>query len=351
MEASKAGRASVPPADSDAVKSSPAHASGRHPRGRLTAAYRRGVSPAARDRISVAGAGYAVVVVFGASLAIVRAAAPGWSWTVDIVVASAVAAPLALAFVHERLTALKTPWFEIALTSATVEVTGSFARALEEALLQASGNQQLTEAVAALLAPDAPKVIRLNLRGEPYWWSTRLFLLAALSMDYTTVERIAFVEGGAARRYVGLARPDAVRKTLAARFPNYEKAYKQLHDRASGDPRVQVQVIVGSWQLELLGVTNPAGRAGDVRAHEEDVKEYVTARALNEWLSGVMDTGYVLWDGWPQDPRLRATIIGKDAPYMALVQDGRLDGVVSRDILALNIARGALKLDTGHPDS
>src|ERR671936_3105962 len=147
MEASKAGSASVPPADSDAVKSSPAHASGRHLRGRLTAAYRRRVSPAARDRISVAGAGYAVVVVFGASLAIVRAAAPGWSWTVDIVVASAVAAPLALAFVHERLTALKTPWFEIALTSATVEVTGSFARALEEALLQASGNQQLTEAV------------------------------------------------------------------------------------------------------------------------------------------------------------------------------------------------------------
>jgi hypothetical protein len=88
-----------------------------------------------------------------------------------------------------------------------------------------------------------------------------------------------------------------------------------------------------------------------VRAHEEDVKEYVTASALNEWLSGVMDAGYVAWDGWPQDPRLRATIIGQDAPYVALVQDGRLDGVVSRDILALNIARGALKLDAGHPDS
>src|SRR5205814_6315696 len=115
MEASKAGSASAPPADSDAVKSSPAHTSGSHLRCRLTAAYRRGVSPASRGRVSVAAAGYVVVVVFGATLAIVRGIAPGWSWTVDIAVASAVASPLALPSVHERLTPLKTPRCDIAL--------------------------------------------------------------------------------------------------------------------------------------------------------------------------------------------------------------------------------------------
>jgi hypothetical protein len=350
MEGSQAGVATTGPADSDVVEIPPRRSSVLKKRDRLTGTYRRRVSPAARARLSVAAAGYAVVVVFATSLAIARAAAPGWSWTVDFILASAVAAPLALAFLYERLTALKTPWFEIALTSAKVEITGSFARALEEAMLQASGNRQLTEAVSALLAPNAPKVIRLNLRSEPYWWSTRLFLLAALSTDYTAVQRIAFVEGGAARRYVGLAPPDYVRTTLAARFPNYERAYTQLRSVVSGEPRLQVEVIVGGWQNQLLKVSSPAEPPADPRTNEEFVKEYVTALALNEWLSGVMDTGYVMWDGWPQDPRLRAAIIGQEADYVALVQDGRLDSVVSRDILALNIARGALKLDAGEPD-
>lgn len=218
-------------------------------------------------------------------------------------------------------------------------------------MLQASGNRQLTEAVSALLAPNAPKVIRLNLRSEPYWWSTRLYLLAALSMDYTAVERIAFVEGGAARRYVGLAPPDAVRAALAARFPNYESTYTKLRQLQSGPPDVQIQNIIAGWQTQLLAVTKPGEPAADLRANEESVKLYVTALDLNEWLSGAMNTGYVTWDGWPQDPRVRATILGQEADYVALVQDGRLDSVVSRDILALNVARGALKLGAEQTDA
>jgi hypothetical protein len=44
------------------------------------------------------------------------------------------------------------------------------------------------------------------------------------------------------------------------------------------------------------------------------------------------------------DPRLRATIVGQDGSYVALVQDGRLDRDASRDAFALAIARSALRL-------
>jgi hypothetical protein len=43
-------------------------------------------------------------------------------------------------------------------------------------------------------------------------------------------------------------------------------------------------------------------------------------------------------------PALRATIVGQDGSYVALVQDGRLDRDASRDAFALAIARSALRL-------
>src|SRR5205823_4611902 len=158
--------------------------------------------------------------IFGIALWLARGAG-GRSWGAALAIAGVVAAPLALGLIYERLSALKTPWFEIALTTATVEVGGGLARALEEQQLTASGNRALTEAISAVLSPGAAAVVRVNLRTGSYWWSTRLFLLAALADDFTRVERFAFVDGGAARHYVGLAEPRDVRTALEARFPDY----------------------------------------------------------------------------------------------------------------------------------
>jgi hypothetical protein len=305
------------------------------------------VSVERRQRLAVAGVGYAVLVVFGLALWLARGVG-GLSWGVALVIGAVVAAPLALAPVYERLSALKTPWFEIALTTATVEVGAGLAQALEEQQLSASGNPALTEAIAAVLSPGAPAVVRVNLRTGTYWWSTRLFLLAALADDFTRVERFAFVEGGAARRYVGLAEPGAVRAALAVRFPDYSRVYASLRSTAGPEPRYAVEMIVASWQSALaqqVPLSAAAPAAGDAAVHEEALKVFVTATELNDWLSSVLDTGRVVWDGWPQDPRLRATILGRDTAYVALVQDGRLDRVVSRDALALAVARSALRLD------
>lgn len=313
--------------------------------GRWVAFARAHVPPVGRRRLAVAVAGYAVLVLFALSLWLARGVG-GWSWSVAVAVGVVVSVPLALAFVYDRLAALKTPWFEIALTAATVEVAGALATALEEQMLNASASPALTEAISAVLAPGAPKVVRVNLRTGPYWWSTRVYLLAALADDFTGVERFAFVEGGAARRYVGLASPRATRTVLAARFPEYARAYASLRANSADEPRWAVQTIVGNWQSALWEQTKPAGATapGDPAVHEELVKAYVTAAELNEWLSGVLDTGWVAWDGWPQDPRLRATILAQDEDYVAVVHDGRLDRVVSRDALALAVARSALRL-------
>jgi hypothetical protein len=311
---------------------------------RVGRAVRTNVSPARRRKLAVGVAGYAVIGVFALSLWIAHAIGD-WSWGVDLAIGVVVAAPLALAFIYDRLTALRTPWFEIALSAATVEVEGALATALAEEMLIASGNPALIEAISAVLEPGAPKVIRVNLRTAPYWWSTRVYLLSALASDYTSVECFAFVEGGAARRYVGLAEPRSVRAALAARFPDYARVYESLRPPAIGDTKQQVAGIVGGWQAALVKFNKPqAPPPVAPRAYEESLKLHVTAVELNEWLNRVLDTGSIAWDGWPQDPRLRATILAQDTNYVALVRDGRLDRVVSRDALALAVARSAFSL-------
>jgi hypothetical protein len=311
---------------------------------------RRWLPPSLRGRLRVAAAGYTVLVVFGTTLAVVRWLAPGWSWSGDLAAAGAIAAPLALALVYERLTALKTPWFEIALTAAETNVDVAFATALQDASPTGSANPEIAVAVSALLQRGAPKVVRINLRTEPYWWSTRVFLLAALTDDFTQVERLVFVEGSATQHYVGMAHPQAVRAALADRYPAYQRAYCTKRAKVGGPPDFQVSRIVGEWQMALWeDADKPSGPHPGLPAlqeHEETLKEYITATELLQWPAGVLDTSRVEWDGWPQDPRLRATILGRDDDYIALVQGRRLDHVASRNALAVAVAQSALRIKT-----
>jgi hypothetical protein len=296
---------------------------------------------------------------FGAVVAMVRLLLPGWSWAVVLGVAGAITAPLALAFIYERLSALKTPWFEISLAAGIVQEEAGLASALKDQTLYggASANPQLIDSISALTTPTAPKVLLIDL-GD--WWSTRIFLLAALTEDYTAAKRLVFVEGGAARQYVGMATPSAVRAVFASRFPDYEPAYffaKQ--SEGVGEPKWRVANLVGAWQLRLWearvkqtpepedpheeGVIEPPNQV-ELRNHEQAVKRYVTSAELLDWLTDVLDTSCITWDRWLEDPRLRARILGQDESYIALVQDGRLDRVVSRDELALAVSRQAVEV-------
>jgi hypothetical protein len=135
---------------------------------RTAAFLRRRVPPERRRRVAVAVGGYAVLALFGLALWLARGVS-GRLWGAALAIAAVVAAPLALALVYERLSALKTPWFEIALTTATVEVGAGLAQALEEQHLTASGNPALTEPISAELSPGAATVVRVNLRSGSYW--------------------------------------------------------------------------------------------------------------------------------------------------------------------------------------
>jgi hypothetical protein len=122
-----------------------------------------------------------------------------------LTIAAVVAAPLLIALVYDRLTGLKTPWFEISLTVATVELESNLAVAVQR--VDSSATPHLVECIARAIEDQHLHVVEINLRQEPYWWSTRLYLLAALAADYTSIRRLVLVAGGAERRYVGMGPP------------------------------------------------------------------------------------------------------------------------------------------------
>jgi Domain of unknown function (DUF4062) len=109
--------------------------------------------------------------------------------------------------------------------------------------------------VAARMAPfakgeptaldtDIPKIIAMitEARDEPAlplelrppgWWSTRLYLMAALTERLTDVRQLVFTQGG---RFVGMASPASVRQALCAEFPELAKFQAKMEQAAVRAP-------------------------------------------------------------------------------------------------------------------
>ncbi|MDQ6899376.1 MAG: hypothetical protein M3072_07705 [Candidatus Dormibacteraeota bacterium] len=287
-----------------------------------------------RRRLLTAAAGYMVVLVFVIAVGVTRIMSPGLPSTLTLIIAGVLAAPVALAFIYDRLTGLKTPWFELTLSAVTVDVRETLSAAIQQA--DSSATPALVQYISTAIAQGPADIVEVNLRREPwYWWSTRLYLLAALLADYTSTRQLVFVTGSAERCYIGMATPVGVRRSLAAQFPNYEKTYTRL--RATLSPKLtpeQVNDIVTQWPSSLQAVTQNV---------EATIKELVSPDALVDWLRATLDTAILTWDGGPDDSQLRYRILDRGSEYVALVYQGRLDRLVSREALAVAIARETLR--------
>lgn len=128
------------------------------------------------------------------------------------------ASPLALAFVGDRISGIKAFSVEISLSEVTVPVEGNFTGAImATAEMGQSASPDLLQTFQSAMR-GRTKVMRVNLRDDDYWWSTRVFLIAAPAEDYTDIEALAFVRSGNDRIFVGIAAPrspQAARVTLS----------------------------------------------------------------------------------------------------------------------------------------
>jgi hypothetical protein len=309
-------------------------------------------------RLRVAAAGYVALAVFCVAAAI--ALWLGSSIAVAAGVGALFAAPLVIALAGERITGIKGFGVEISLEKVTVDIAaispGSATVAMHtegvESVMDTQGwEPHLSAAYVPRADPfrslmyERSQVVLMNLRDDHYWSSTRIFLIAALTQDFTDVQALVFVRSGDQQVFVGIASPRAVRARLTEIFPAYEVAYR--HARAAAS-RAQFEELVLHPVTEVTQMLEFRWREAlaDLEQPEDDIERFVGSGDIQEWLRGDLDTRSFS-DG-PLTTLRQYRILCHDRPYAALTSDrGRLHSVVSRDELAASLSVGYVERRLG----
>jgi hypothetical protein len=148
-------------------------------------------------------AGYLIVAVFGV-VALVARWGFGVSGTGALVAGAVAAVPIVIAIAGDRITGIKAFSVEISLAQITVPDRVDLTQAVMAiAEMGPSGSPSLVTTLRDTISARA-RLLRLNLRNDDYWWSTRVYLVAALAMDYTNVEQLLFVRGQEERTWIGM---------------------------------------------------------------------------------------------------------------------------------------------------
>lgn len=276
----------------------------------------------------VALAGYGLLALIGLAYVVVAALWAHGSDRQRILVAVVLAAPLVLGLLWPRLTGFKAFGVEITLAQATAPVDARIAAAIASPDIGSAAPQLVLQVQA--LAEKKLEVAKVDLRDESYWWSTRLFLFAALADDFSDVDTFVFVSS-ADERFVGMAPPPAVRHALAVLQPPLEPQYQALLAQTAGRaPPERIAQIVFSWTAISFGATREADFA--VRVSQTTL--------LDAGLE--LETDAVQWRGYSTRPLLRALIEQFDGRWVALLRGPSFNRVVDRRSLAERIAASAL---------
>lgn len=171
------------------------------------------------------------------------------------------------------------------------------------------------------------RVLTIDLKDGNYWWSTRLFFLAAVAGEIAGTRLLVFTEQG--ERYLGAATTATVRERLAT----MSMPLRRFLDRCR-------QQAVAALDL---------ARALDQRANlwnsivnqptEDAERSFVTARDLRRWLGDDLLENSVAQDGDAVSTELLRSIVDWPHPYVPITQNGSLRKVVARSTVADNLAR------------
>lgn len=293
-----------------------------------------------RPALGPALGAYLVVGLFAAAYGIIKLFWPHTSSTFAVVSAVLLAAPVALGLLWPRLGGFKAFGFEITLSQVTVRTNPELVSAITTQQYF-SGLGHLIDQLKNTIARPETEVIEVDLRDGAYWWPTRLYLLATLAEEFSSIATLVFVDGGSERRFVGMADPAAVRRALATNFTVLETVYRATLASVAQQPRSvpdRIAEIVNGWPLQYTGIASAA------KTPMEEQLPRVSRLLLNEWLEKggkhlVRDS--VSWSGITDQALYRSLVLDYRSRYVALLRDGRLDRLVNRLQLAVQLVETA----------
>lgn len=248
-----------------------------------------------------------------------------------------VTAPLILALIWERLTTLKLGIVEVSLSQVSVGAATEVSVAADLFAQRLTGSEapNLVHQLELAIGSSTAQVLEVNLRGGNYWWSTRLYLLAALAEDFSNVRQIVFVADGASRKYKGMAAPASIRRTLERSFPALRDRYATIRSGTH-----QLSQIVFVWTSQTFS-------EGENSKTEEQATKIVSWPGIEVWFeeaAETLDTDYVKWRSDLKWRSLYAEVIDRPGQLIAVVRHGRLERIVDRSKVVQRLARIALGL-------
>jgi hypothetical protein len=272
-------------------------------------------------------AGYLIVGVFGL-VAIVARWGFGVSGSGALVAGVVAAAPIMIALAGDRITGIKAFSVEISLAQITVRDQVDLTQAVMAiAEMGPSGSPELLATLRDAIRARA-RLLRINLHDDDYWWSTRVYLVAALATDYTKVEQLLFVRGQEERVWIGMIDPPTARDRLMQEFPEYERYYRDVRNMAAASTDVGAPLDMGAEIMDIL-----MNWPGKFSGNEAQAKQIVTSDLVRHWLGADLDT-----EALPHGPLtslLRYQVNLRPHRYTALTVDGRLIAVVDKYELAM----------------
>ena len=268
---------------------------------------------------------YAIVGLFGAAYGLVRSISPHTAVHTAVIWGLCAATPLAIAFLWDRLTGFRFLGVEITLAGSIAQVDGTLATALSASDEQYfSNNPAILALIERVLGNPSVELLELNLRTSRYWWSTRIFLQAALVADFTNIQRLVFVAGDEERRYVGMASPSEVRRGLAQPSTlDLELAYASVRKEAKQSALTtdlgEVHEIIEKWAAHTFSLD---GRA----VNEGDAKTPISAENIADWITLERDS--IEWIGPLDTPLLQALVLERAAQFVPLNRPGYPGGSI-----------------------
>ncbi|MBS1819021.1 MAG: DUF4062 domain-containing protein [Acidobacteria bacterium] len=175
-------------------------------------------------------------------------------------------------------------------------------------------------------APEL-RVLTVDLRDGRYWWSTRLFFLAAVAGVLAGTRLLIFTEAG--ERYLGSATTTVVRDRLAMMSPPLQQFLERCRQQPGGSPDLARAL---DQHALLWNMVVPPGI-------EDAERAFVSARDLRRWLGDDLLERSVNQDGDAVSNDFLKAIVTWPHPYVPITDGGVLRKVVARATVADNLAR------------
>jgi hypothetical protein len=184
---------------------------------------------------------------------------------------------------------------------------------------------------AAVDAKDVGQgqMIELDLGFGESWWSTRLYLLASLAADFTTIQQFVFVDEH--RNFIGMISPLRLSRALVT-------ANRDLH--------LHYKPEVGWTEEGSVILTARSFLESFKPGEEEKLKEWVMKDSLKTWLGTYLSeiSVSVQSTNYQKTSLLLHQVIDCPADFVAIVtKQGKLLDAINRNRLAVNLAETVLR--------